>query len=33
MAIGPERFAEFLAGFHAVDEHVRTTPLERNVRF
>ncbi|SCX57285.1 glucose-6-phosphate isomerase [Klenkia marina] len=31
VAIGPERFAEFLAGFHAVDEHVRTTPLERNV--
>jgi len=31
VAIGPERFAEFLAGFHAVDEHVRSTPLERNV--
>ena len=31
VAIGPERFAEFLAGFHVVDEHVRTTPLERNV--
>ncbi len=31
VAVGPERFAEFLAGFHAVDEHVRTTPLERNV--
>ncbi|SSC25427.1 Phosphoglucose isomerase (PGI), partial [Klenkia terrae] len=31
VAIGPERFAEFLAGFHAVDEHARTTPLERNV--
>ncbi|MEI4271421.1 glucose-6-phosphate isomerase [Klenkia sp. LSe6-5] len=31
VAIGPERFEEFLAGFHAVDEHVRTTPLERNV--
>ncbi len=31
VAIGPARFAEFLAGFHAVDEHVRTTPLERNV--
>ncbi len=31
VAIGPARFAEFLAGFHAVDEHVATTPLERNV--
>ena len=31
VAIGPQRFAEFLAGFHAMDEHFRTTPLERNV--
>ncbi len=31
VAIGPERFAEFLAGFHAVDEHVRTAPFEQNV--
>jgi glucose-6-phosphate isomerase len=31
VAIGPERFAEFLAGFHAMDEHFRTTPTERNV--
>ncbi|MCQ4118179.1 glucose-6-phosphate isomerase [Rhodococcus tibetensis] len=29
-AIGRERFAEFLAGFHAVDEHFRTAPLEEN---
>ncbi|MCR2812474.1 glucose-6-phosphate isomerase [Microbacterium sp. zg.Y1090] len=29
--LGPDAFREFLAGFHAVDEHVRTTPLERNV--
>lgn len=29
-AIGKERFAEFLAGFHLVDEHFRTTPLEEN---
>ncbi|PBC58462.1 glucose-6-phosphate isomerase [Rhodococcus sp. ACPA1] len=29
-AIGKERFAEFLAGFHAVDEHFRTAPLEDN---
>ena len=28
--IGKERFAEFLAGFHLVDEHFRTTPLEAN---
>ncbi|SEE67888.1 glucose-6-phosphate isomerase [Ruania alba] len=31
IAIGPERFAEFLAGFHAVDEHLRTAPLAQNV--
>ncbi len=31
IALGPERFAEFLAGFHAMDEHFRTTPLETNV--
>ncbi|MFC9835684.1 glucose-6-phosphate isomerase [Rhodococcus sp. NPDC127530] len=30
VAIGKERFAEFLAGFHAVDEHFRTAPLEEN---
>lgn len=28
--IGRERFAEFLAGFHIVDEHFRTAPLESN---
>ncbi|MCV7419256.1 glucose-6-phosphate isomerase [Mycobacterium yunnanensis] len=28
--IGKERFAEFLAGFHVVDEHFRSTPLEAN---
>ncbi|MBL1075450.1 glucose-6-phosphate isomerase [Nocardia sp. 2] len=28
--IGKERFAEFLAGFHAVDEHFRTRPLAEN---
>jgi glucose-6-phosphate isomerase len=31
LAIGPERFREMLSGFHAVDEHFRSTPLERNV--
>jgi glucose-6-phosphate isomerase len=31
IAIGPERFGELLAGFHAMDEHFRTTPLERNL--
>ncbi|VXB98573.1 glucosephosphate isomerase [Microbacterium sp. 8M] len=31
IALGPAVFRELLAGFHAVDEHVRTTPLERNV--
>ncbi|TWG93102.1 glucose-6-phosphate isomerase [Nocardioides sp. J9] len=31
VAIGPDRFDEFLAGFHAVDEHFLRTPLEQNV--
>jgi glucose-6-phosphate isomerase len=31
LAIGPERFHEMLAGYHAIDEHFRTTPIERNV--
>jgi glucose-6-phosphate isomerase len=31
IAIGPERYREMLGGFHAMDEHFRTTPLERNV--
>ncbi|MBC7292040.1 MAG: glucose-6-phosphate isomerase [Actinotalea sp.] len=31
IAIGPKAFREFLAGFHAVDEHLRTTPFEQNV--
>jgi len=31
IALGPAVFRELLAGFHAVDEHVRTTPLERNI--
>ena len=29
-AIGRERFAEFLAGFHAVDEHFKSAPLDAN---
>jgi glucose-6-phosphate isomerase len=31
IAIGPDNWREFLAGFHAIDEHVRTAPIERNV--
>ncbi|WP_182113368.1 MULTISPECIES: glucose-6-phosphate isomerase [unclassified Actinotalea] len=31
VAIGPDAFRDFLAGFHAVDEHLRTQPFERNV--
>lgn len=31
IAIGPERFAEMLAGFHAVDEHFRAAPLGENL--
>ena len=31
IAIGPEQFGELLAGFHAMDEHFRTAPIERNL--
>ncbi|HEY5198617.1 MAG TPA: glucose-6-phosphate isomerase [Solirubrobacteraceae bacterium] len=31
IAIGPDRFGQMLAGFHAIDEHFRTAPLERNL--
>jgi glucose-6-phosphate isomerase len=31
IAIGPERFAEMLSGFHAMDEHFRTAPLRENL--
>jgi glucose-6-phosphate isomerase len=31
IAIGPDRFAEMLAGFHAVDEHFLGTPLASNL--
>ncbi|GCE31823.1 glucose-6-phosphate isomerase [Dictyobacter alpinus] len=31
IAIGPEHFYEMLAGFHAMDEHFRTTPFEKNL--
>jgi glucose-6-phosphate isomerase len=31
IAIGPEHFGEMLAGFHAMDEHFRTAPFERNL--
>jgi glucose-6-phosphate isomerase len=31
LAIGPDRFGELLAGFHAMDEHFRTTQLDRNL--
>jgi len=31
IAIGPPAFREMLGGFHAVDEHFRTTPFERNL--
>ena len=31
IALGPDVFRELLAGFHDVDEHVRTTPLASNV--
>ncbi len=31
LAVGPENFKEMLAGFHAMDEHFRTAPLESNL--
>ena len=31
IVLGPKVFAEFLAGFHAMDEHFRTAPFEMNV--
>ncbi len=31
VAVGPEHFAELLAGFHDMDEHFRTAPLARNL--
>ncbi len=31
VAIGPESFRRMLAGFHAIDEHFRTAPLEENL--
>ncbi len=31
VALGPERFQEFLAGFRAIDEYFQSTPLEENV--
>jgi glucose-6-phosphate isomerase len=31
IAIGPDAFREMLAGFHAMDEHFRTAPFERNL--
>ena len=31
IAIGPENFRSMLAGFHAMDEHYRTAPFEKNL--
>jgi len=31
IAIGPENFRAMLAGFHAMDEHFRTAPFEKNL--
>ncbi len=31
LAIGPDRFREFLAGMRAIDEHFRSAPLTHNV--
>jgi glucose-6-phosphate isomerase len=31
LAIGPQHFLDMLAGFHAMDEHFRTAPFEKNL--
>jgi glucose-6-phosphate isomerase len=31
LAIGPQHFRAMLAGFHAMDQHFRTAPFERNL--
>jgi glucose-6-phosphate isomerase len=31
VAIGPDHFGEMLAGFHQMDEHFRTAPLDQNL--
>jgi glucose-6-phosphate isomerase len=31
LAIGPDNFRALLAGFHAMDEHFRTAPFEKNL--
>ncbi len=31
IAIGPDHFDEMLRGFHLIDEHFRTAPVERNL--
>ncbi len=31
LAVGPEHFREMLAGFHEMDDHFRTAPLEANL--
>jgi glucose-6-phosphate isomerase len=31
IAIGPDNFRDMLGGFHAMDEHFRTAPLEKNL--
>ena len=31
LAFGREKFEQFLAGFHAIDEHFASAPLEKNV--
>src|SRR5206468_3583422 len=31
LAIGPEHFQAMLAGFHAMDEHFRSAPFDRNL--
>src|SRR5437899_6471431 len=31
IAVGPENFRDMLSGFHAMDRHFRTAPVDRNL--
>ena len=31
VAVGPDNFRSMLAGFHSIDQHLRSTPFERNL--
>jgi glucose-6-phosphate isomerase len=31
LAVGPDNFSKMLSGFHAIDQHFRNTPFEKNI--